>query len=54
MMSDNDNDGQIILGDLGGLKLPDTCLTGEEKPRKKPHPGTLSRPGIELGNATLR
>ena len=34
MMSD-DNDGQMIFGDLGGLKLPDICLTGEEKPRKK-------------------
>ena len=30
----NDYDGRMILGDLGGLKLPDTCLTGEEKPRK--------------------
>ena len=34
-MSDDDNDGQMIFGDLGGLKLPDICLTGEEKPRKK-------------------
>ena len=25
------NDGQMIFGDLGGLKLPDICLTGEEK-----------------------
>ena len=33
MMSD-DNDGQMIFGDLGGLKLPDICLTGEEKSRK--------------------
>ena len=30
----NDNDGQMIFGDLGGLKLPDICLMGEEKPRK--------------------
>ena len=30
----DDNDGQMIFGDLGGLKLPDSCLTGEEKPRK--------------------
>ena len=29
-----DNDGQMIFGVLGGLKLPDICLTGEEKPRK--------------------
>ena len=35
----------------GGLKFPDICLTGEEKPRKKPHPGNLSRPGIESGPA---
>ena len=27
----DDNDGQMIFGDL---KLPDICLTGEEKPRK--------------------
>ena len=33
MMMD-DNDGQMIFRDLGGLKLPDICLTGEEKPRK--------------------
>ena len=33
-MSDDDNDGQMIFGDLVGLKLPDICLTGEEKPRK--------------------
>ena len=33
MMSD-DGDGQMIFWDLGGLKLPDICLTGEEKPRK--------------------
>ena len=30
-MSMDDNDGQMIFGDL---KLPDICLTGEEKPRK--------------------
>ena len=33
MMMD-DYDGQMIFGDLVGLKLPDICLTGEEKPRK--------------------
>ena len=33
MMID-DNDGQMIFGDLEVLKLPDICLTGEEKPRK--------------------
>ena len=34
MMSGGDNDGQMIFGDLEGLKLPHICLTGEEKPRK--------------------
>ena len=34
MMCDDDYDGQMIFGDLGGLKLPDICLTGEEKSRK--------------------
>ena len=34
MMIDDDNDGQMIIGDLGGLKLPDICLIGEENPEK--------------------
>ena len=34
VMIDDDNDGQMIFEDLGGLKLPNICLTGEEKPRK--------------------
>ena len=50
MMMD-DYDGQMIVGDLVGLKLPDIRLTGEEKPRKNLHPGNLSRPGIEPGPA---
>ena len=50
MMMD-DYDGQMIFGDLVGLKLPDIRLTGEEKLRKKPHPGNLTRPGIEPGPA---
>ena len=33
-MIGDDNDYQMIFGDLGGLKLPDICLIGEEKPRK--------------------
>ena len=49
MMID-DNDGQMIFGDLGSLKLPDICLKGEEKLRK-----TSSRKlvpvGIEPGHA---
>ena len=36
-------DGQMIFGDLVGLKLPDIRLTGEEKTS----PRNLSRPGIE-------
>ena len=31
MMVD-DYDDHMIFGDLGSLKLPDICLTGEEKP----------------------
>ena len=34
----DDYDGQMIFGDLGGLKFPDICLTSEEKPRKKNSP----------------
>ena len=30
----DDYDGQMIFGDLVGLKLPDIRVTGEEKPRK--------------------
>ena len=30
----DDYDCQMIFGDLEGLKLPDICLTGEEKSRK--------------------
>ena len=46
----DDNDGQMIFGDLEGLKLPDICLTGEENPRKKnltqeTCPGRGSNPG---------
>ena len=36
MISVDDNDGQIIFGDLAGLKLPDICLTGEDNPKKNP------------------
>ena len=44
-MSMDDNDGQMIFGDLVGLKLPDICLTGEEKPPKKPSPRKLALTG---------
>ena len=30
----DDDDSQMIFGVLGGLKLPDICLTDEENPRK--------------------
>ena len=30
----HDYDGQMIFGDLGGLKFPDIYLTGVENPRK--------------------
>ena len=51
MIMDDDH-GQMIFGDLKALKLPDIRLTGEENPGIKPHPGNLSRPGIEPGPAT--
>ena len=48
MMMD-DYDGQMIFGDLVGLKLPDIRPTGEEKPRKiltqEPCPDRGSNPG---------
>ena len=43
-----DNDGQMIFGDLGGLKLPDICLTGEEKPEKKNSPRELVPTGDRI------
>ena len=46
-MKMDDNDDQMIFGDLGGLKLPDICLTGEEKPRK-----TSPRKLVPTGNRT--
>ena len=39
----------MIFGDHVGLKFPDICLAGDEKPRKNPHQEKLSRPGIEPG-----
>ena len=40
-----DNDGQMIFGILGGLKLPDIYLTGEEKPRKN-----LTQEIVQIGD----
>ena len=42
-----DDDGQVIFGDLGGLKLPDICVTGDEKPRK-----TSPRKFVPTGDQT--
>ena len=40
----------MIFGDLVGLKLPDICLTGEDKPRKnltqETSPDRGSNPGL--------
>ena len=47
----NDYDGQMIFGDLGGLKLPDIFVLQVRKTPEKSHPGNLSRPGIEPGPA---
>ena len=44
-----DDDGQMIFGDLGGLKHPDICLTGEEKPRKNLTQETCSDWGSNPG-----
>ena len=49
MMIDDDNDDQMIFGDLGGLKLPDICLTGEEKPRKNLTQETCPDQGLNPG-----
>ena len=41
----DDYDGQMMFGDFMGLKLPDICLTGEEKlsPRKSVPTGDRTR-----------
>ena len=49
MMIDDDNDGQMMFMDLGGLKLPDICLTGEEKPRKNLTQETCPDRGLNPG-----
>ena len=45
----DDYDGQMIFGDLRGLKFPDICLTGEEKPRKHLTQETCPDRGSNLG-----
>ena len=44
----DDYEVQMIFGDLVGLKRPDICLTGEEKPRKK----TSLRKPVATGDRT--
>ena len=45
-----DNDDQMILGEIGGLKLRNICHTGEEKDRKnltqETCPDRGSNPGL--------
>ena len=48
MMMD-EYDGQMIFGDLVGLKLPDIRLTGEEKPLKNLTQETCPDQGSNLG-----
>ena len=43
----DDNDGQMIFGNLGGLKHPEIWLTGEENPEK-----TSPRKLVPTGNRT--
>ena len=47
----NDYGCQMIFGDLVGLKFPRHLSYRWGKTPKKPHPGNLSRPGIEPGPA---
>ena len=48
------NDGQMIFEDFGSLKIPDICLTGEEKPRKNLTQETCPDLGSNLGPLTDR
>ena len=56
-MTDDGNDGQMIFGNLGGLRLPDICLTGDENPEKTsprklvPTGGRTLAPGVTGANA---
>ena len=45
----DDYDGQMIFGDLGGLKFPDICLTDEGKPRKNLTQETCPDRGLNPG-----
>ena len=48
MMMD-DNDGQMIFGEVVGLKLPDIRLTVEKKPRKNLTQETCPDRGLNPG-----
>ena len=41
----DDDDGQMIFGELGSLKLPVICLTGEEKNPEKTSPRKVAPTG---------
>ena len=45
----DDYDGQMVFRDLVGLKLPNICLTGEEKPRKNLTQETCPDRGSKTG-----
>ena len=47
----DDYDGQMTFGVLGGPKVSSHLSYRWGRTPKKPHPGNLSRPGIELGPA---
>ena len=47
----DDYGGQMIFGDLGGPNVSWHLSYRWGKTPKKPHPGNLSRPGIEPGSA---
>ena len=50
-----DYDGQMIFGDLAGIKASwHLSYKWRKTPKKKPHPGNLSRPGIEPGPAACQ
>ena len=53
----DDYDGQMMFGDLVGLKLPDIRLTGEEKPRnlltQETCPDRESNPGPAAWQARM-
>ena len=50
MSIDDENDDQMVFGDLEGLKLPNICLTGEENPRKNLNQETYPERGCNPAN----